>query len=97
MTNLEIISTDSEGTSPSESNFNLGWLAAGAHYLCTHSYGPLKDGLTYQFEAFSSDPLGDTRQYLFRELGDEGEFYAFELTPELPTPVWEDFLMPVQN
>ena len=74
-----------------ESDFNLGWLQPGLCYVCSEAVSGLKKGRMYQFEAFSADPLGDTRQYLFRDLA-AADFHGVELNADMPTPIWEEHL-----
>ena len=76
---------------PNESETNLSWLETGARYRCSQGVGGLREGELYQFEEFSSDPLGDTRQYLFRDLSGS-DFHAVELSGDMATPLWKDHL-----
>jgi len=86
----------------SESPENLSWLEPGQTYRCDEalvvgedlSQSPrLKNAHHYRFEGFSSDPLGDTRQYLFSDVSD-GRAYAVELSHEHRTPEWRRYLSP---
>lgn len=79
-----------------ESSSNLAWLQTGELYFCTQALPGLHQGQQYKYEAFSSDPLGDTRQYLFHDL-DKDDFHGVELSADMPTPIWESHLKRVNS
>lgn len=70
---------------------NLTWLKTGLNYICREPLPGLEKSRTYRFESFSSDPLGDTRQYLFTDLKDQ-KAYGVELTGNQGTPRWSHYL-----
>lgn len=93
---------ETEFIKTSEIGENLAWLEMGKTYECYRrlavgSYDAmplgLREGQRYRFEGFSSDPLGDTRQYLFTGL-DEDLPAAVELSHSSETPIWREYLRP---
>lgn len=80
---------------------NLMWLEVGRNYRCAKTLGPpygkddssaaLEAGHQYRYESFSGDPLGDTRQYLFRELQTQ-KLHGVEIVGLQATPIWKNFL-----
>lgn len=75
-----------------ESDENLEWLKEGTRYVCRQAIGSLHENRVYEYEAFSADPLGDTRQYLFVDPEDDDP-HGVELSGDMPTPIWKDYLI----